>query len=151
MMDIWELDISFYTDGDFGWDFAPIDMRCDHYRESYSLHIYREIKENQTESSVKDEFYSILNFLIDNIHGKDYAVEYVKNAIYDAFCDVGERNYHKELSGNYDGSYIDFKIHSPKDKRIFKIECTADELEKIQDKYLGNCHEMVNKLLEDLK
>lgn len=79
MMDIWELDISFYTDGDFGWDFAPIDMRCDHYQESYSLHIYREINENQTESCVKDEFYSILDFLIDNIHGKDYAVEYVKN------------------------------------------------------------------------
>lgn len=87
MMDIWELDISFYTDGDFGWDFAPIDMRCDHYQESYSLHIYREINENQTESCVKDEFYSILDFLIDNIHGKDYAVEYVKKSIYDAFCE----------------------------------------------------------------
>lgn len=85
-------------------------MRCDHYQESYSLHIYREINENQTESCVKDEFYSILDFLIDNIHGKDYAVEYVKKSIYDAFCDVGERNYHKELSGNYDGSHIKF-IH----------------------------------------
>lgn len=110
-MDIWELDISFYTDGDFGWNFAPIDMKCDHYRESYSLHIYREINENQTEACVKDEFYSILDFLIDNVHGKDYAVKYVKDSIYDAFCDVGERNYHKELSGNYDGSHIDFKIH----------------------------------------
>lgn len=39
-MDIWELDISFYTDGDFGWDFAPIDMRCDHYQESYSLQMH---------------------------------------------------------------------------------------------------------------
>lgn len=148
-MDIWELDISFYTDGDFGWNFAPIDMKCDHYRESYSLHVYREINENQTEACVKDEFYSILDFLIDNVHGKDYAVKYVKDSIYDAFCDVGECNYHKELSGNYDGSHIDFKIHSPKDKRTFKIECTADELEKIQDRYLGDCHEMVKKLLED--
>lgn len=149
MVDIWELDISFYSDGDFGWDFAPIDMRCDHYRESYSLHIYREIPNEQSELWVRNQFSSILNFLINNIHGRDSATEYVKDVLMKALRDNWDHNFDHKLFGNYDRSHIIFKIHSPKDKRIFKIECTADELEKIQDRYLGDCHEMVNKLLED--
>lgn len=153
-MDILSLDIYFYTDGDFAWDLAPIKMVYNEDHQCYNLHIVREAKNEAGKKQVTDEFSRILKQLADNVYSsRDWVLDYVKEMLDDSIADGWEENFCHELSGNYEGSYIRFNIHTPKDKLHFQVSCTREELEKIKEKY-GNFFDMdsqkiVDKLLEE--
>ena len=138
-MDIWALDIHFNTDGDFAWRLAPIDMTYSANHQTYNLSLVREVKNDVEKHCVSEEFSRILEQLIDNIYtSRDYVADYVKEMLTDSLGEEWKDNFYHELSGNYDGSYIQFRIHTPKDKMSFKVDCTREEYEKIQKKY-GDC------------
>ena len=153
-MDILSLDIYFYTDGDFGWKLAPIEMVYNSDHQLYNLHIVREAKNEAAKRRVIDEFSLILKQLVDNVYSsKDRVLNYVKATLNESIAAGWEENFCHELSGNYDGSYIKYNIYTPKDKLHFQVNCTREELEKIQERY-GNFFDMdsqriVDKLLEE--
>lgn len=156
-MDILSLDIYFYTDGDFGWNLAPIEMIYNSDHQVYNLHIVREVKNGTQKKQVVDEFSWILKQLADNVYSsRDSVLDYVKGMLKDSITSGWEESFCYELSGDYDGSYIRFNIYTPKDKVRFQVNCTREELEKISEKY-GNFFDIdsqriVDKLLEeDLK
>lgn len=146
-MKIWSLNIRFVTDGDFGWHFAPIDMEHDEDYLTYTLNICRKIADAQDEQCARNEFSSILNFLINNIQGRDYTVEYVKEQLLVALRYMWDQDFHCILDGNYVGSYIDFCTYAP--VKTFKIGCTDEEYEKLKAKFGENNERMIKKLLED--
>ena len=85
------------------------------------------------------EFNWILEQLIANLHtDKNYVFDYVDEMLNDSLDEEWKEDFCHELSGNYDGSYVQFRIHTSKDKMSFKVNCTREEYEKIQKKY-GNC------------
>ena len=65
-------------------------------------------------------------------------VEWMMEMLNDSLDEEWKEDFYHELSGNYDGSYVQFRIHTSKDKMSFKINCTREEYEKIQKKY-GDC------------
>lgn len=155
-MDILSLDIYFYTDGDFGWNLAPVEMIYNSDHQLYNLHIVREAKNDVAKKRVIDEFSMILKQLADNVYSsRDWVLDYVKEMLNDSIADGWEEGFYHELSGNYEGSYIRFNIYTPKDKMHFQVNCTREELERINEKY-GNFFDMdsqriVDKLLEEDK
>lgn len=62
----------------------------------------------------------------------------MKLVLNDSLDEEWKKDFCHELSGNYDGSYVQFRIHTSKDKMSFKVNCTREEYEKIQKKY-GDC------------
>ena len=135
-MEIWALDIHFNTDGDFGWRLAPVELTRNANNQSYNLTINREVKNDIDKRRVSEGFSRIVEQLIDNLYTtKDYVADYVKEMLDDSLGEEWKEDFYHELSGNYDGSYIQFRIHTPKDKMSFKVECTREEYEKIKYKY----------------
>ena len=138
-MEIWTLDIHFNTDGDFGWRLAPVAMTYNANDQFYNLSVFREVKNDVEKRQVTAEFTWILEQLIANLHtNKDYVSDYVEEMLNDSLDEEWKEDFYHELSGNYDGSYVQFRIHTSKDKMSFKVNCTREEYEKIQKKY-GNC------------
>ena len=153
-MDILSLDICFYTDGDFAWNLAPIEMTYNSNHQCYDLHIVREAKNEVEKKRVIDEFSRILEQLTDNVYSsRDWVLDYVKEILNKPIVSGWKKSFCYELSGNYEGSYIKFNVYTPKDKVHFQVSCTREELEKINERY-GNFFDMdsqriVEKLLED--
>ena len=116
--------------------------------------VNREVKNVVEKRCVSEEFSRILEQLIDNIYtNRDYVADYVKEMLDDSLGEEWKEDFYHELSGNYDGSYIQFRIHTSKDKMSFKVGCVREEYEKIQEKYgdfFGiNSEKIVKKLLEN--
>lgn len=138
-MEVWALDIHFNTDGDFGWQLAPIAMTYNANDQFYRLSVVREVKSDVEKRQVTAEFTWILKQLIANLHtDKNYVFDYVDEMLNDSLDEEWKKDFCHELSGNYDGSYVQFRIHTSKDKMSFKVNCTREEYEKIQKKY-GDC------------
>lgn len=138
-MEIWTLDIHFNTDGDFGWQLAPVAMTYNANDQFYKLSVLREVKNDVEKRQVTAEFTWILEQLIANLHtDKNYVFDYVDEMLNDSLDEEWKEDFCHELSGNYDGSYVQFHIHTSKDKMSFKVNCTREEYEKIQKKY-GDC------------
>lgn len=135
-MEVWALDIHFNTDGDFGWKIAPVAMTYNANNQFYKLSVVREVKNDAEKRQVTAEFNWILEQLIKNLYTtREYVSEYVEEMLDDSLGEEWKEDFYHELSGNYDGSYIQFRIHTPKDKMSFKVECTREEYEKIEYKY----------------
>lgn len=135
-MEVWALDIHFNTDGDFGWKIAPVAMTYNSNNQFYKLSVVREVKNDVEKRQVTAEFNWILEQLIKNLYTtREYVSEYVEEMLDDSLGEEWKEDFYHELSGNYDGSYIQFHIHTPKDKMSFKVECTREEYEKIEYKY----------------
>ena len=138
-MEVWALDIHFNTDGDFGWRLAPFAMTYNANDQFYRLSVVREVKSDVEKRQVTAEFTWILKQLIANLHtDKNYVFDYVDEMLNDSLDEEWKKDFCHELSGNYDGSYVQFRIHTSKDKMSFKVNCTREEYEKIQKKY-GDC------------
>lgn len=156
-MEVWVLDIHFNTDGDFGWRLAPIAMTYNANDQFYRLSVVREVKSDVEKRQVTAEFTWILKQLIANLNtDKNYVFDYVDEMLNDSLDEDWKEDFCHELSGNYDGSYVRFHICTPKDKMSFKVNCTREEYEKIQEKYGDffciTSNKIVEKLLEeDLK
>lgn len=156
-MEIWTLDIHFNTDGDFGWQLAPVAMTYSANDQFYRLSVLREIKNDVEKRQAIAEFTWILEQLIANLHtDKNYVFDYVDEMLNDSLDEEWKEDFCHELSGNYDGSYVQFHIRTSKDKMSFKVNCTREEYEKIQEKYGDffsiTSNKIVEKLLEeDLK
>lgn len=156
-MEVWALDIHFNTDGDFGWRLAPIAMTYNANDQIYRLSVVREVKSDVEKRQVTAEFTWILKQLIANLNtDKNYVFDYVDEMLNDSLDEDWKEDFCHELSGNYDGSYVRFHICTSKDKMSFKVNCTREEYEKIQEKYgdfFGiTSNKIVEKLLEeDLK
>lgn len=156
-MEVWALDIHFNTDGDFGWWLAPIAMTYNANDQFYRLSVVREVKSDVEKRQVTAEFTWILKQLIANLNtDKNYVFDYVDEMLNDSLDEDWKEDFCHELSGNYDGSYVRFHICTSKDKMSFKVNCTREEYEKIQEKYgdfFGiTSNKIVEKLLEeDLK
>lgn len=156
-MEVWALDIHFNTDGDFGWRLAPIAMTYNANDQFYRLSVVREVKSDVEKRQVTAEFTWILKQLIANLNtDKNYVFDYVDEMLNDSLDEDWKEDFCHELSGNYDGSYIRFHICTSKDKMSFKVNCTREEYEKIQEKYGDffsiTSNKIVEKLLEeDLK
>ena len=153
-MEVWALDIHFNTDGDFGWRLAPVAMTYNANDQFYRLNVVREVK---SDVEKRQEFNWILEQLIKNLYTtREYVSDYVEEMLNDSLDEEWKEDFYHELSGNYDGSYVQFRIHTSKDKMSFKVNCTREEYEKIQEKYgdfFGiTSNKIVEKLLEkDLK
>ena len=156
-MEVWALDIHFNTDGDFGWRLAPVAMTYSANDQFYRLSVLREVKNDVEKRQVTAEFTWILEQLIANLHtDKNYVFDYVDEMLNDSLDEKWKEDFCHELSGNYDGSYVQFHIHTSKDKMSFEVNCTREEYEKIQEKYGDffsiTSNKIVEKLLEeDLK
>lgn len=138
-MEVWALDIHFNTDGDFGWRLAPIAMTYNANDQFYRLSVVREVKSDVEKRQVTAEFTWILKQLIANLHtDKNNVFDYVDEMLNDSLDEEWKKDFCHKLSGNYDGSYVQFQIHTSKDKMSFKVNCTREEYEKIQKKY-GDC------------
>ena len=138
-MEVWALDIHFNADGDVGWRLAPIAMTYNANDQFYRLSVVREVKSDVEKRQVTAEFTWILKQLIANLHtDKNYVFDYVDEMLNDSLDEEWKKDFCHELSGNYDGSYVQFRIHTSKDKMSFKVNCTREEYEKIQKKY-GDC------------
>lgn len=138
-MEVWALDIHFNTDGDFGWRLAPVAMTYNANNQFYRLSVVREVKNDVEKRQVIAEFNWILEQLIKNLYTtREYVSDYVEEMLNDSLDEEWKEDSYHELSGNYDGSYVQFRIHTSKDKMSFKINCTREEYEKIQKKY-GDC------------
>lgn len=138
-MEVWALDIHFNTDGDFGWRLAPVAMTYNANNQFYRLSVVREVKNDVEKRQVIAEFNWILEQLIKNLYTtREYVSDYVEEILDDSLDEEWKEDFYHELSGNYDGSYVQFRIHTSKDKMSFKINCTREEYEKIQKKY-GDC------------
>lgn len=153
-MDILSLDIYFYTDGDFAWNLAPVEMIYNSKHQCYNLHITREARNEAEKTRVLDEFSRILKQLADNVYSsRDWVLNYVKGALNDSIASGWEESFCHELGGNYEGSYIKYNIYTPKDKLHFQVNCTREELEKINEKYSNffdmDSQRIVDKLLEE--
>lgn len=156
-MEIWKLDIHFNTDGDFGWKLAPVAMTYNANDQFYNLSVVREVENDAQKCQVAAEFTWILKQLIANLHtNENYVFGYVDEMLNDSLDEEWKEDFCHELSGNYDGSYVRFHICTSKDKMSFKVNCTREEYEKIQEKYGDffsiTSNKIVEKLLEeDLK
>ena len=138
-MEVWALDIHFNTDGDFGWRLAPVAMTYNANNQFYRLSVVREVKSDTEKRQVIAEFDWILDQLIKNLYTtREYVSDYVEEMLNDSLDEEWKEDFYHELSGNYDGSYVQFRIHTSKDKMSFKVNCTREEYEKIQKKY-GDC------------
>lgn len=138
-MEVWALDIHFNTDGDFGWRLAPVAMTYNANNQFYRLSVVREVKNDVEKRQVIAEFNWILEQLIKNLYTtREYVSDYVEEMLNDSLDEEWKEDFYHELSGNYDGSYVQSRIHTSKDKMSFKINCTREEYEKIQKKY-GDC------------
>lgn len=138
-MEIWTLDIHFNTDGDFGWQLAPVAMTYSANDQFYRLNVLREVKNDVEKRQAIAEFNWILEQLIANLNtDKNYVFDYVDEMLNNSLDEGWKGDFCHELSGNYDGSYVQFHIHTSKDKMSFKVNCTREEYEKIQKKY-GDC------------
>lgn len=138
-MEVWALDIHFNTNGDFGWRLAPIAMTYNANDQFYRLSVVREVKNDVEKRQVIAEFNWILEQLIKNLYTtREYVSDYVEEMLNDSLGEEWKEDFYHELSGNYDGSYVQFRIHTSKDKMSFKVNCTREEYEKIQKKY-GDC------------
>ena len=138
-MEVWALDIHFNTDGDFGWRLAPVAMTYNANNQFYRLSVVREVKNDVEKRQVIAEFNWILEQLIKNLYTtREYVSDYVEEMLNDSLGEEWKEDFYHELSGNYDGSYVQFRIHTSKDKMSFKVNCTREEYEKIQKKY-GDC------------
>lgn len=138
-MEVWALDIHFNTDGDFGWRLAPVAMTYNANNQFYRLSVVREVKNDAEKRQVIAEFNWILEQLIKNLYTtREYVSDYVEEMLNDSLGEELKEDFYHELSGNYDGSYVQFRIHTSKDKMSFKVNCTREEYEKIQKKY-GDC------------
>lgn len=138
-MEVWALDIHFNTDGDFGWRLAPVAMTYNANNQFYRLSVVREVKNDVEKRQATAEFTWILEQLIKNLYTtKEYVSDYVEEMLNDSLDEEWKEDFYHELSGNYDGSYVQFSIHTSKDKMSFKVNCTREEYEKIQKKY-GDC------------
>lgn len=138
-MEVWALDIHFNTDGDFGWRLAPVAMTYNANNQFYRLSVVREVKNDVEKRQVIAEFNWILEQLIKNLYTtREYVSDYVEEMLNDSLGEERKEDFYHELSGNYDGSYVQFRIHTSKDKMSFKVNCTREEYEKIQKKY-GDC------------
>lgn len=150
-MEVWALDIHFNTDGDFGWKLAPVAMTYNANDQFYKLSVVREVKNDAEKCQVIAEFNWILEQLIKNLHiSRDYVSDYVEEMLEDSLGEEWKEDFYHELSGNYNGSYIQFRIHTPKDKMSFKVNCTREEYEKIQEKYGDFFGITSNKIVERL-
>ncbi len=156
-MEVWALDIHFNTDGDFGWRLAPVAMTYNANNQFYRLSVVREVKNDVEKRQATAEFTWILEQLIKNLYTtREYVSDYVDKMLNDSLDEKWKEDFCHELSGNYDGSYVQFHIHTSKDKMSFKVNCTREEYEKIQEKYGDffsiTSNKIVEKLLEeDLK
>lgn len=138
-MEVWALDIHFNTDGDFGWRLAPVAMTYNANNQFYRLSVVREVKNDVEKRQVIAEFNWILEQLIKNLYTtREYVSDYVEEMLNDSLGEEWKEDFYHELSCNYDGSYVQFRIHTSKDKMSFKVNCTREEYEKIQKKY-GDC------------
>lgn len=138
-MEVWALDIHFNTDGDFGWRLAPVAMTYNANNQFYRLSVVREIKNDVEKRQATAEFTWILEQLIKNLYTtKECVSDYVEEMLNDSLDEEWKEDFYHKLSGNYDGSYVQFRIHTSKDKMSFKVNCTREEYEKIQKKY-GDC------------
>ena len=138
-MEVWALDIHFNTDGDFGWRLAPVAMTYNANNQFYRLSVVREVKNDVEKRQVIAEFNWILEQLIKNLYTtREYVSDYVEEMLNDSLDEEWKEDFYHELSVNYEGSYVQFRIHTSKDKMSFKINCTREEYEKIQKKY-GDC------------
>lgn len=138
-MEVWALDIHFNTDGDFGWRLAPVAMTYNANNQFYRLSVVREVKSDAEKRQVIAEFNWILEQLIKNLYTtREYVSDYVEEMLNDSLGEEWKEDFYHKLSGNYDGSYVQFRIYTSKDKMSFKVNCTREEYEKIQKKY-GDC------------
>lgn len=138
-MEVWALDIHFNTDGDFGLRLAPVAMTYNANNQFYRLSVVREVKNDVEKRQATAEFTWILEQLIKNLYTtREYVSDYVEEMLNDSLDEGWKEDFCHELSGNYDGSYVQFHIHTSKDKMSFKVNCTREEYEKIQKKY-GDC------------
>lgn len=156
-MEIWALDIHFNTDGDFGWRLAPVAMTYNANNQFYRLSVVREVKNDVEKHQATAEFTWILEQLIKNLYTtREYVSDYVEEMLNDSLDEEWKEDFYHKLSDNYDGSYVQFHIRTSKDKMSFKVNCTREEYEKIQEKYGDffsiTSNKIVEKLLEeDLK
>ena len=91
----------------------------------------REVKNDVEKRQAIAEFTWILEQLIANLNtDKNYVFDYVDEMLNDSLDEGWKEDFCHELSGNYDGSYVQFHIHTSKDKMSFKVNCTREEYEK---------------------
>ena len=108
-MEVWALDIHFNTDGDFGWRLAPVAMTYNANNQFYRLSVVREVKNDVEKRQVIAEFNWILEQLIKNLYTtREYVSDYVEEMLNDSLGEEWKEDFYHELSGNYDGSYVQF-------------------------------------------
>ena len=150
-MEVWALDIHFNTNGDFGWRLAPVAMTYNANNQFYRLSVVREVKNDVEKRQATAEFTWILEQLIKNLYTtREYVSDYVEEMLNDSLDEEWKEDFYHELSSNYDGSYVQFRICTSKDKMSFKVNCTREEYEKIQEKYGDFFGITSNKIVEKL-
>lgn len=137
--------LDFVTDGDFGFDFVPCNMKYDGYERYWFEKTY-----NDYNIAVRD-IKKICEFLKNNISGKDCVAGNVKTHINTFICNI-DKNTDKRVSGiftkdklfhintsmygNYEGTEFTFYT-SPK-KVCFEFLLTEEE----EELYKKNVHKV---------
>lgn len=130
---ILELDIS--TDGDFGFDYVPVGMECDSWKNCYSL-----TKEYNDEGLATRDIVNICAFLKENIQcDRDWVKEMFCqrmdnfiHQIYAADFTNTDTYIYESMSGNYDGTSFVFRVAPC--EFTFSLNLTDEEFKLVRKK-----------------
>jgi len=139
----YKFNVTFSTDGDFGFDYVPMGMKFD---ECDDIVLEKEFTDREKAIKYIED---TCGYLKRHIRGRDYVIEDVKNMLSN-FCKDIRKNpdkkfYQYEIGGNYEGTEITFEEipnrytftfgFTDEEDKIFR-EVASKKL--IDNKYLKN-------------